>query len=363
MMETSTELALNAIKKQFCKYKAFLKHNPLVVSEIESALRWISYLITATKLNNNHVISELLYSCSSLLSLFNDTLLRKSFNIKINANPIVENLELVLTFVEYIQVFSELTAYRVYGSIGKWIIVSVIQIAKVVIRLVLLLKYNRGLQCHQLIPPLDRTRDLSVVAENGSNGLNACSSTDVSEEDIKLSTFKLKRTGRVLRTIEKAPPRPQRTWLSPQENFNIKRILDKQKRTALPSDLSEMQTIGEILHIMRPVAHLTALAGFGVGSWAPYLVSAGLDVASLRLLSDPPNKLWNFNERIELSQRTFNLLLYLLRSPFYDNYTKEKILTIMSFMANHIPLFGRLIRPLIEYLPEWQKTYFYVWNV
>jgi len=336
----------------------------LVVSEMESALRWISYLITATKLNNNHIISELLYSCSSLLSLFNDTILRKSFNIKINANPIVENLELVLTFIEYIQVFSEFTAHRVYGLVGKWVIVSVIQITKVVIRLILLLKYNQGLQRHQLIAPLDRSRDLSAIGSNEcSNGLNSCSAELSPEEDIESSTFKLKRTGRVLRTIEKAPPRPQRTWLSPEDNFNIKRLLEKQKRTALPSELSETQRMGEVLHIVRPVAHLTALAAFGVESWAPYLLAAGLDVASLRLLSDPPNKLWNFNERIELSQRTFSLLLYLLRSPFYDNYTKEKILTIMSFMANHIPLFGRLIRPLIEYLPEWQKTYFYVWNV
>lgn len=229
------------------------------------------------------------------------------------------------------------------------------------IRLILLLKYNQGLQRHQLVPPLDRSRDLSLQSSpECSNGLIV---SEVREEDIESTTFKLKRTGRVLRTIESAPPRPQRTWLSPEDNFQIKRILDKQKRTALPSELSDIQIVGEVLHIIRPVAHLTAIAGFGVNSWTPYLVSLGLDVTSLRLLSDPPTKLWNFNERIELSQRSFALLLYLLRSPFYDNYTKQRILSIMRFMSNHIPLFGRIIRPLIEYLPEWQKTYFYVWNV
>ena len=229
------------------------------------------------------------------------------------------------------------------------------------IRLILLLKFNQGLQRRTLVPPLDRSRDLSLQSSSSeySNGL----SVSTVEEEIELSTFKLKRTGRVLRTIENAPPRPQRTWLSPQDNFQIKRILDKQKRTALPSDLSDGQLIGEVLHIIQPVAHLTAIAGFGINSWTPYLLSLGLDVTSLRLLSDPPTKLWNFNERIELSKRSFALLLYLLRSPFYDNYTKQRILSIMRFMSDYIPLFGRLIRPLIEYLPEWQKTYFYVWNV
>ncbi|CAG2184015.1 unnamed protein product [Oppiella nova] len=84
-MDGGVEVVLRAIRHRFHYYKTFVVSNPLVVSEMESALRWISYLITATKLNNNHIISELLYSCSSLLSLFNDTILRKSFNIKINA--------------------------------------------------------------------------------------------------------------------------------------------------------------------------------------------------------------------------------------------------------------------------------------
>ncbi|XP_054154210.1 peroxisomal membrane protein PEX16-like [Oppia nitens] len=364
-INTSSELAFNAIKQSFNNYKNFIKQNPIIASEIESALRWISYLITATKLNNSHIVSELLYSCSSLLSLLNDTILRKSYNIKINANSVVENLELVLTFIEYIQVFSEFTAYRVYGLVGKWVIVSVIQITKVIIRLILLLKYNQGLQRHQLIPALDRSRDLSLAADSPPNGLHsASSSASVTEdEDIESATFKLKRTGRVLRTIESAPPRTQRTWLSPQDNFNIKRILEKQKRTALPSDLTDLQIIGEILHILKPVLHLTSLAGFGPKSWTPYLLSLGLDVTSLRLLSNPPNKMWNLNERIELTQRSFSLLLYLMRSPFYDNHTKERILIVLRFMVNHIPIFGRLIRPIIEYLPEWQKTYFYVWSV
>jgi phosphoglycerol transferase MdoB-like AlkP superfamily enzyme len=49
-MDLSTELALNAIKNSFSNYKLFVKHNPLIASEIESALRWISYLITGIQL-------------------------------------------------------------------------------------------------------------------------------------------------------------------------------------------------------------------------------------------------------------------------------------------------------------------------
>ena len=45
-MEINTEIALNAIKNSFTNYKNFVKQNPLIASEVESALRWISYLIT-----------------------------------------------------------------------------------------------------------------------------------------------------------------------------------------------------------------------------------------------------------------------------------------------------------------------------
>ena len=46
IMEINTEIALNAIKNSFTNYKNFVKQNPLIASEVESALRWISYLIT-----------------------------------------------------------------------------------------------------------------------------------------------------------------------------------------------------------------------------------------------------------------------------------------------------------------------------
>lgn len=42
----------------------------------------------------------------------------------------VENLQLLLAVIEYVQVFSEFAAHRVYGEVGKWVIVGVIQISK-----------------------------------------------------------------------------------------------------------------------------------------------------------------------------------------------------------------------------------------
>jgi len=263
-------------------------------------------------------------------------------------------------------------------------------LTKAIVRLILLIKYQQGLQRNQSVIPLDRARDLPSALSNRLDGplagcddvpvvasplsdslsdqcmnghLDASSSTSTTDASVDVPTFTLKRSGRVMRTIEKAPPRWQRTWLSPGESFTLKQLLEKHKRNAPPSDLSDNQLIGEVLHIVRPVAHLATVSAFGKEAWAPYLVALGLDVTSLKLLSEPHDKLWNINERMELGQRSMMLLLYLLRSPFYDRFTKERLLSTLRFFSDHIPLFGRLINPLINYLPEWQKTYFYVWGV
>lgn len=63
-----------------------------------------------------------------------------------------------------------------------------------------------------------------------------------------------------------------------------------------------------------------------------------------------------------MRRRSFLLFYYLLRSPFYDRYSEEKILFILKFLADYVPGVGLVARPLMDYLPTWQKIYFYNWG-
>lgn len=269
------------------------------------------------------------------------------------------------------------------------------------IKLVLLLKYRQGLQRSNPVLPLDRRGDLICLQRNhnanlnnnqhqlnaaagiasgsvasgnpsntnttdgesiiGTDGSSSAASTAASSCNND-STVRLKRSGRMMRTLDQAPSRGQRTWMLPSTDTRFRQLLDRNKKDAPPSVLNDQQTIGEILHILRPVAHLGAMGIFGSTAWIPYFVSLGMDLSSLKLLHEPHDKIWTLSESIELGQRSFALLLYILRSPFYDRYTKERILKTLSLLADNIPLLGRLIRPMVDYLPEWQKTYFYVWG-
>lgn len=328
----------------------------------------------ASKSSNAHLIAEFLYSSANLLQLLNDSILRRAHKIKINASVTIEYLKTLLQVLEYVSVFAELSSKQFATEFGRWIVLALIQATKSIVRLILLLKYKQGLQLSTAILPLDRRAELrqrppsSDEGENDASNSNfepvasTSSDTTANNEGANSESVKLKRSGRVMRSLETAPSRGMRTWLPPGADSRIRQYMESRRKDAPPSQLTQNQIYGEILHILRPITHLTTLAIMGPTAWTPYIISLSMDLSSLKLLHEPYDHIWNLNESVELGQRTFSLLLYLLRSPFYDRYTKERIIRILSEMANRIPLIGRLIRPLITYLPEWQQTYFYVWG-
>lgn len=314
-----------------------------------------------------------MYSSSNLLQLLNDSLLRKTLPAKVDVPVAVTHLQTLLQVLEYTSVLTEFGANAFAPKFGKWILIACFQVAKAVIKLLLLLKFKQGLQRTNPILPLDRRVDLitvptpSPVHANGEveqlpetqSDTEAAAGEAGTSSDSSVVT--LKRSGRMMRTLDQAPTRDKRTWILPNGDPRFQQLLGRTRKDAPPSPLTEHQTLAEVLHIMRPVAHLTCMGLFGPMAWTPFFVSLGMDVTSLKLLHEPHDKMWNMSESIELGQRSFALLLYILRSPLYDRYTKEKIVRILSTLANRIPLFGRLISPMVSYLPEWQKMYFYVW--
>ncbi|XP_070553900.1 peroxisomal membrane protein PEX16-like isoform X5 [Ptychodera flava] len=148
-----------------------------------------------------------------------------------------------------------------------------------------------------------------------------------------------------------------RTWKLPTEDV-IKE--EPWCKYLPPTQLTRQRVIAESLHIARPLVHLASMFKFGQQSWKPWLLSCGLDVSSILMMGN--TKDLNVNEEAEMKRRTVYLLYYLLRSPFYDRYSKSRIIFLLSAMANKIPGVGLIARPLMEYLPYWQQVYFYNWG-
>ncbi|XP_059161975.1 peroxisomal membrane protein PEX16-like [Physella acuta] len=350
------------LQNLYQEYKNAISNNYTAIAQFESAFRLVSYVI-AGRFEDSTILSELLYSASNLLILFNDAIIKKASGILPKVSASQERLQSLVTILEYVGVFIEITAQRLYGDIGKWVAITVLQIAKSVCRFLLFVKHEVGIQAVPPLSPIDREAILKEAVAQKQNqptledepALQQTSSAK--NGSVPSVTFTLKRSGKYMRSLTAAPPMKLRDWKLPEPPLCTTKTLRENHK---PTKLSRSQAWGECLYIFKPLIHLTSLYLCGISSFKPLLLSSGLDVTSLYLIGESRDL--NKQEQAELRRRSLMLVMYLLRSPLYDCYTKKKLLGLLRGLANTVPGISIILVPLMEYLPVWQKIYFYTWS-
>ncbi|XP_076063150.1 peroxisomal biogenesis factor 16 [Oratosquilla oratoria] len=319
-------------------YKKWVMENPHSAAEMEAIVKWGSYII-AGRFRSSSLLCELVYSGSRLFELFNDFLIRSALPKLTQEQG--STVKVLLTILEYVEVLLEITAVQVWGEIGRWVVVSSIQLIKSVWRFILLVNHKIGMIPSPPVRPLNR-RAANALMKQGYN--NNC---HLQENEV----MRLPRSGRVIRTINGAPPHHQRTFVPP----TVRSVTSPD----VPRTLSKKQLTAEVLHILRPLSHLGSLYMFGLMSWKPWLVSLSFDLTSLHLHR---GAYLSKEEQAELMRRWLGLLYYLVRSPAFHTVTHQRIKILLDGVGRRVPLARAICQPLLNYIPEWQKIYAYTWS-
>lgn len=212
-------------------------------------------------------------------------------------------------------------------------------------RLTLTLHYKNSIVQSPPISVLDRKKfDDNNKPVTGNEG------TDVFNMNGRI-TFTLRRSGRVVRKVDGAPPLYLRNWR------NLGKECKPDSQTAHQNTLTHAET----LYVLKPMIHLGGCALFGYKSWRSWSIALFIDLISLRMYMNNRRLLTKI-QKVEISRRIMSLLLYLMRSPFYDKYSRDKINCLLRTLSKHIPFTKAIVTPLKDYIPYWQETYFHMWS-
>ena len=307
-------------------YVEWVHNNPQLATDLENGCKWIFYLGTAywNKSRNSLLVTELIYKAGNLLHFLNDRVFEKAFNNEAKR----DRVKFFLGLIENTEVILELSGRLAGGETGRWLVIVVVQLLKAAFRVALLVKERRMLP-HPTLEPVDR----SLVKEPKFN--------------------RLPRSGRTIRSLDDKDvdfaDRPFDLNGNKSNNF---------------AKLTALRAVGEAAYVTEPLLHLAARAKYGSRSWRPWLVSLGADVLGNACHGLAKTRRGGLDraERAELWRRRTRMLIFLLRSPFYDHYTKHVLLTFLIFARDNVPLGGRLAEVFLSYIPHYRKIHSYLWS-
>ncbi|XP_070519511.1 peroxisomal membrane protein PEX16 isoform X2 [Cardiocondyla obscurior] len=282
----------------------------------------------------------------NLIVFCNDLLMYSSKRQHLKIPQFDSKIKIWLTVVEYTETLLEVSAKKLWGPKGKWLIIVIVQLFKAVLRLLSIHMYKERITKSPATPPLNREKFNKVI-----NGVN--------DDVVSKEGFMLKRSGTVIRSVKYSVPIKTRTWKALPSIIDENKNLRNEQKQKSERNLK----LAESLYVTKPLLHLGCMYVTSQNHWPPWILSLIIDITSLKILTRCASKaLFSKEEEEELVRRRLSLLLYILRSPFYDKYSRNKINTLLDTLSTSVPLAKYLASAVKKNLPYMQSTYFYMWS-
>ncbi|KAH8883145.1 peroxisome membrane protein [Thozetella sp. PMI_491] len=369
-------------------YDEFITKNAHQVSQIESALRSLTYIIPG-RFRDAEIASESIHSGVQLLSLYHDTLLLRALTLsKLPAaslapsphnrytrfwtlkNTLYRRVAYVLQIVSYVELLCEMAAKR-RGEKTRWRVVVLLEAIKALCRLLLL----RITKSRPLVTPALPEREPIPEGAEGQDD----EETELEElERLEAESQAAQAGGGANGHTNGAPipPRPKsippasgdKEWSMPRtgmslptlpapgdiSNYLLSRVLtadDIKPATKLVNQLQGSAQAAEILHIMAPLIYAIALArSKNKRSWTPWLLGLTVELMA-RQLRDRSFRTTPL-ERDEWGRRGWAMGWWTMRGAFYENVMKG----VVGGVKRRVPTLVGGILEDYEYL--WENYYF-----
>ncbi|KAL8142187.1 hypothetical protein V2J09_015219 [Rumex salicifolius] len=143
--------------------------------------------------------------------------------------------------------------------------------------------------------------------------------------------------------------------------------MESPERPTLASILSDKGLSGEILSILRPFIYVLFIRKYGRRSWTPWIASLAVDMVGMGFMkhitrskqSSVKQIHLSSTEKDELKRRKVLWALYVMRDPFFCNYTRKRLESTQKVLEN-VPVVGMLTERLFELIYGAQNRYGYM---
>jgi peroxin-16 len=336
-------------------YADFITKNQSSVTQIESALRSLTYIIPG-RFRDAELASESLHSSIQLLSMYHDTLLTRAISklpgmprlqsphnrytkFWIQRSKFYRRIATLLSMIQYTELLWEMMAKR-RGEKVRWRVVVVIEIVKAFCRLCLL----RITNSRPLVTPPLPERD--VISEETAEEEDEFSEEGFREQRTRQpKEYKMKRTGLSLPTL----PNP-----SDISSYLLSKVLtadDIKAPITLLNKVNGSAQVAEWLHILQPVVYALAMArSRDKKNWQPWLLGLSIEYAARQLRKDGLRT--TALEREQWNKRGWAMGWWAMRGAFYENVTKG----FLHSTSERLP--SLLSGVLEDYLYLWDGYYF-----